>query len=155
VYSTYWFYSERALLSHREVTPLDLPIIRSTLSTMVDRLRKNNTKHIYKIMNVDIGMNNLCLMDHVYIVNECYLVIYDIFTPWYSETPILAEQLVLQLASGGRFSDVVSFLEEAAREAGASSVVVGTALAKSDKSLATMYQREGFQQEAIELSKEL
>jgi len=141
-------------LYSRKIEINDLPLIRDKLDSLVYKLRKSNKKSVYKILSVDTAMEQLPLMDNVYIVDECYLVIYEIFTPWYSDRPVLAEQLVLQLRQGGDFSVIPAFLEKAASEQGACMAVVGTMLARSDAALAAMYQQGGFKADAITLSKE-
>ncbi|AXN53745.1 hypothetical protein SPS_34 [Sphingomonas phage Scott] len=74
---------------------------------------------------------------------------------WWSDSPIIAEQLVFALEPGGSLDAVVEFLEAKAREAGAKRVCVGTALAKSDDALASQYEKRGFSRMAINLAKEI
>lgn len=94
-------------------------------------------------------------MEHAYIVNEQYLVVYAIGTPWYADDTFLEELLVLHLGNGGSFKTVTDFLEAAAAQAGATLVISGTALASSDRALARLYAAQGFSQEALTLTKEI
>jgi len=113
---------------------------------------------MYNLMDVDTAVEAIYNFDHAYIVADTYLVVYDISAPWFAkpQDTVLGELLVLRLAASGDtgFSVVPAFLEARAREAGCRLAVVGTALAKADAALASLYQRHGFKAEAITLVKE-
>lgn len=88
------------------------------------------------------------------IVEETYLLVYDVGAPWYSKDIILAEMLVLKVYEGGaRFHHLAEALEQLARENEATAITVGTALAQSDAALSRLYKRHGFQIEAYSLYK--
>lgn len=90
--------------------------------------------------------------DTSYIVDG-FLVVYDIYIPEHSRLRVLAEVMVCRLERGGRFSSVTSFLCRKAQEANCVMVGVGTSLSFSDEGLASLYEREGFQREALQLCK--
>ena len=93
-----------------------------------------------------------------YILEDTYLIVADIVTPWYSApgTKVLAELLVLRVYQGpGKFSDIPRALTAIAAVEGAGSIVVGTALTVGNRGLQRMYAREGFKVEAVELFKSM
>lgn len=101
-------------------------------------------------------MKGLYGLEHCYIVDERYLIAYEIGAPWYQDDVyFLNELLVLALIGGGDFRSVTSFLEGRAREAGCVDAIAGTALAPSDAALASLYEKHGFMRGAISLSKEI
>jgi hypothetical protein len=146
------------LSSERKIASTDYFRIEGILSRMVQKLQRSKRKAMYQFLDVDAAMAALYDMDHVYILEEQYLVAYAIIEPWYAKagTSVLAEQLVLRLAVSGAadFSVVPAFLERKAREAGCTLAVVGTALAKADAALASLYTRHGFKAETTTLTKE-
>lgn len=111
-------------------------------------------KQVHGDIDPLVALRNVFEAEHAYIVSG-YLVVYDITEMWFTDAPVLAEQLVFRLAEGGVFTDVVDFLELKAREAGAKWLCVGTTLAKSDRALASVYERHGFSRTAIHLAKEI
>jgi len=129
-------------------------LVKDRFITKADQLRLQARKHMHQDIDPMVALRNVFEADHAYIVDG-YLVVYDISTMWWSDTPILAEQLVFALEPTSRFASVIEFFEAKAREAGAKFICAGTALAKSDKALASLYEREGFSQVAINLSKEI
>lgn len=100
-------------------------------------------------------MDFLTTHEHVYIVDNAYLVAYDVGSPWYTDKPFLQELVVLRLVGGSSFNKVTSFLEERAREAGAVMIGVGTALARNDTAVASLYETEGYRAEAQVLTKDV
>lgn len=94
-----------------------------------------------------------------FIVEDTYLILADLHSPWFAndEHKVLAEMLVLKInqAGPGKFQDIPRALTALAGVVGARAVVVGTALAPTNRALARMYSREGFQASATELYKEL
>lgn len=129
-------------------------LVRDKFVAKADQLQAIARKSIHKDINPLVALRNVFEAEHAYIVDG-YLVVYDITSMWWSDTPILAEQLVFALNSEGSMASVVEFFEAKAREAGAKYLCVGTALAKSDAALASLYERNGFSRIAINLAKEL
>jgi hypothetical protein len=129
-------------------------LVRDKFLERSEQLKEAARKFIHADIDPMIALRNVYEADNAYIVDG-YLVVYDISTMWWSDTPILAEQLIFALNSDGRFSSVIEFLEAKAREAGAKYLCVGTALAKSDAALASVYERNGFSRMAINLCKEI
>ena len=129
-------------------------LIKDKFHARSDKLKELARKPMHGDIDPMIALRNVFAADNAYIVDG-YLVVYEISTMWWSDTPILAEQLVFALEPNSRFASVIEFFEAKAREAGAKFLCVGTALAKSDKALASLYEREGFSQIAINLSKEI
>lgn len=90
------------------------------------------------------------------VVDDAYLVMYDHGTPWYNPNiTVLEEVMVIKIAPGGSFDNVVAFLQSKGRLHNASLVSVGTALAMQDDTLAGWYERHGFQVSAHQLVKPL
>jgi hypothetical protein len=144
------------LSSERKLTRSDQLLIHRILIDMVDKLQRSGRKTMFQYLDVTSAMQWLFGCDHAYIVNDAYLVVYDIGEPEYMTpgTKVLAERLVLKLAVSGDFRVVPAFLQRKAREAGCKLVIAGTALAKSDAALASLYQRSGFNTECITITKE-
>jgi hypothetical protein len=92
------------------------------------------------------------------IVEETYLVMADIVTPWYAapDNKTLAELLVLRVYDGpGKFDSIPRVLQLLAETVGAGAIVVGTALTRTNRALQRMYARHGFQVSSVELFKNL
>jgi hypothetical protein len=142
--------------SERKLSRTDYFLVQRVLTDMVKRLRRTKAKAMYQYMDAETAIKALYAMDHVYIVDEAYLVAYELSTPWYvpSDYIMLEEMLVLRLAASGDFSVIPAFLSRKATEAGAVLAVAGTALAKSDEALASLYHRAGFSTQALTLVKE-
>lgn len=128
--------------------------IRTVFQDKAAELKRLARKHTHSVIDPDVALRNVFDAEHAYIVDG-YLVVYEISTLWWSDDPIISEQLVFALEPNGDFSSVIRFFEAKAREVGARWIQAGTALAKSDRALASIYQRYGFEQHAIGLSKEI
>lgn len=142
--------------SVRKLDRTDYFLVLRVLTDMVERLRRTGRKAMYQYMDAKVAINALYDMDHVYIVDDAYLVAYELSTPWYCPADIimLEELLVLRLVASGDFTVIPAFLSRKAVEAGAVLASAGTALAKSDKALASFYHRAGYRTEALTLVKE-
>jgi hypothetical protein len=145
------------MLSERRVNPSDFLLIKAIVTETVNRLKRTKRKAMYQYLDVDSIMAYIMRSEHAYILGN-YLVLYEIDTPWYAKDDVefLNELLVLKLAVSGdtNFGIVPAFFERKAQEAGAKLAAVGTALAKADAALASLYMRHGFQPEAFTLIKE-
>ncbi|APL99492.1 hypothetical protein FDH29_gp34 [Aquamicrobium phage P14] len=104
------------------------------------------------MVNVDPDTVVHFLINHkdVYIVEECYVVAFDVEVPWYGKTEVLNELAVIRLVQGD-FQCVPIFLKHMAQQRGCNFVLSGTALSVSDRALARMYGRQGFEQQALQL----
>lgn len=129
-------------------------LVRDSFQKKADQLKAIARKHVHCDIDYRVALRNVFEAENAYIVSG-YLVVYNITEMWWSDTPILAEQLVFALEPNGDFGAVIRFFEAKAREAGARYICVGTALAKSDAALASLYVKHGFQQMAINLAKEV
>lgn len=129
-------------------------LVRDKFIEKADQLSRQARKAMHGDIDPLVALRNVFAAENAYIVDG-YLVVYDISTMWWSDTPILAEQLVFALEPSSGLATVVEFFEAKAREAGARYLCVGTALAKSDIALASLYEREGFSRIAINLVKEI
>jgi hypothetical protein len=143
------------MLQARKLGADDYYLIRGILKALIRKLQASGRKAIYKHLDLEKSMAELFQFDHAYVVEESYLVVYELGIPWYSSSLFLSEQLVLQLSSKSDFSVVTRFLEQAGREAGAALAEAGTALAKHDAALASLYEEAGFIKAAFALTKEL
>jgi hypothetical protein len=85
-----------------------------------------------------------------------YLIVFDIGAPWYSpDKKVLEEMLVARLdPTPGRIRDVVSALSAVAHANGCVGIAVGNALT-FDGRLARVYERFGFNPEALSLYKDI
>lgn len=139
-------------LRHDEIADIEIHV-RKTYEKLSKRVSKAWVKHI-KIEDV---IKMICACDNAWVINDSYLVCYEIYPPWYnSDITILSETLVGRFRkSSSKFSDVIEFLESKGREAGCELVAVGTALAITDRSLASLYQHEGFVPECTLLAKDI
>lgn len=138
----------------RKLRPDDYPLIHAALNDLCQRLKANPSKAMYRFLDAEVAIRSVFAFDHAYIVAETYLVVFDLSTPWYSLELFLHELLVLRLTGGAGFGVVPEFLSKSASEAGAKLAAAGTALAKSDAALASLYQRYGFVEAARTLVKE-
>lgn len=78
------------------------------------------------------------------ILDEAFLVIYGVGSPWFSPRVVLQERMVLRIGPGSSFDSVCDLLDDLADAHGASEIVVGGALAKHPRALTRMYQRRGY-----------
>lgn len=153
--NTYSLYSGESMSSGRRVQPSDHSLIKFRLRHLISEVGSKGTKLIHHGLDIEEALVGIFSADHAYIVGN-YLVVYEIGQPWYSSKTFLHEMLVLNLSpTRADFSVVPEFLEQRGREAGVSAVIVGTALARHDKALASLYSRHGFNTEALTLTKEL
>jgi hypothetical protein len=120
------------------------------------RLLRSNAKAWYKLIDLEQCVRVFFGHPEAWIVDDAYLVIFDISTPWYAkDVTTLEEVIVLRLVRGGDFSQVPAFLERKAVETGATLVVTGTALAKTDAALVSMYNKLGYRTETVVLVKDI
>lgn len=140
--------------SHRRVSATDHPLIEQALTGLVDELKRKPRKALYNYLDVPTAMRSMNHLD-AHIVADSYLVVTDVSSPWFSQDLFLHELLVLRLKPGAPFEVVPRFLGHLAREAGAKLAAAGTALAKSDAALASLYQRSGFEEAARTLVMEV
>jgi hypothetical protein len=140
-----------------QITPLGsrhFALVRDRFLAKSDRLKDAARKFVHEDIDPLVALRNVFEAENAYIVCG-YLVVYNITEMWWSDSPILAEQLVFALEPESSFDAVINFLEDKAREAGAKYLCVGTALAKSDNALASLYEKRGFSRMAINLAKEI
>lgn len=78
------------------------------------------------------------------ILDEAYLLVYSVGSPWYSQETAVAELMVLRIAKGGEFSVVTDFLKDVADENNCRMIYAGGALAVSSRAISRLYQRHGF-----------
>lgn len=78
------------------------------------------------------------------IIDEAFLLVYGIGTPWYSDNLYLEEQLVLRIGKGSDFSAITDTLDDLADIANVEAIIVASALAYSSKALTRLYTRQGY-----------
>lgn len=143
-------------MTYRKVIDLDYGDIYVAAEDHLAKAQKRTGKVWVQRVRLDKVLDVLLDPDnYVFIVDETFLVFYEVGQPWYADTDVLEEKLVLNLRQGAKFSAVTDFLEERARLHQAELIGVGTALAASDAALVRCYTREGYRQEAITLIKEV
>lgn len=143
-------------MASRSVKEGDFSVILETMQLAVDDLKLTSLKPTAKAMDarkatVHLVYNN----EHSYIVDECFLVCYQIGTPWFSEDLVLGEMTVLRLASGGSFTAVADFLKAEASRHSCKWVLVGTLLSNCDELLSRLYRRYGFSKSLVQLAMEV
>lgn len=74
-----------------------------------------------------------------------YLLVYDYGNQWYSEKPVLIEQMLLRVSDrAGKFDDVVGVMKQLAVHHGCEGIVSGNAVSRPG--LSRLYERAGFRQ---------
>lgn len=143
-------------MASRRITPDDYERIAITVISCIDIVRATSDKAIARRLDEQRVLTHIITSENSWIVEDSYLVVFSVVTPWYSPTEIcdIREELVLKLSAEGDFSCVPAFLEQRREAEGASLTAVGTSLASSDSALATKYEQHGFRREATLLIKE-
>lgn len=142
------------MVASRKLEAEDAQWIVTAAKRSLDKVMARSDKLWVKHIDFNKVIEYIADAEDAYIVEDKFLVIYDLVTPWYTNSLWLAERLVLALDTGGNFTDVTDFLEERARAEGAVLVGVGTALAISDRALARCYSQRGYSGELLSLFKE-
>ncbi len=137
---------------YRQVTLEDYDEIAPLIRKQIEKVQKRGTKSWFADLDAEAVLGNIFYPPDgmgAFIVDDAYLVVFEIGTPWYAhpDTYLVYEKLVLRIRKGGEFKNVPAFLGAVQREAGARRVVAGTALAPVDAPLASLYQKHGFNPE--------
>lgn len=127
--------------------------ISAALRTYHEKISSRGNKPWYKHVDLRRVLTSILGGDSMSALVDGYLVVYDIGETWYSAHRILEEIMVIQIYTGGRFSNVPKFLESKAKAHGCAMVSVGTALARSDPALVKVYEKVGYQVAAVQLTK--
>ena len=105
---------------------------------------------------IETTLKNMNPNIHAVIVENTYLVLFAVISPWFTNKTLIDEKLIFRLLDGpGKFSDVVKALEHIAKSTNASGIMVGTALAPNDKVMVRMFQRTGFELSQSSLFKDI
>lgn len=105
---------------------------------------------------IETTLKNINPNIHAVIVENTYLVLFAVISPWFTNKTLIDEKLIFRLLDGpGKFSDVTAALDHIAASTNAAGIMVGTALAPSDKVMARMFQRAGFELSQSSLFKEI
>jgi len=143
-----------ALLSRRRLQLGDQSDYERAIEATLTKLLRKSDKQWLRLVEPNGTFIRLFYADHCYVVEESFLVYYEVGVPWYATDRVLSEQLVLRLRPGADFDCVPRFLEQEALRHGCRLVIAGTAFAVSDGALTRMYGRRGFRPEATTLVKE-
>lgn len=144
------------MASYRRITTADHALIEEVSRRYFPRITEKAKKEWLYDVDLDVALHYILHeADHAHIVDENYLVVFDIGDSWFSSKVMLMEQLVLSLRPGSPFSVVTDFLEEQAHLLGCNLISVGTSMATSDRALARIYTGQGYRQEAIALTKRI
>ncbi len=138
----------------RSITKDDLVAIRKSLE---EAIHSADAKGWLHMVDLDTAMQVIEREFISLIIEDTYLLCAAVLSPWYSrDARVLTEMLVLRVYPGpGKFQDIPRALRLLAEVEGAGDIVVGTALATSNRALARMYLREGFTQSGVELHRKL
>lgn len=139
--------------SSRKLEPRDYNLVSKLVIEIVSKLVRSNTKPWFKYLDAKCVIDFLFSHESTYIIDEAYLVAYDLDVPWYTNEMFLHELVVLRLKRGSSFDKVTDFLEGKKREANAAITFAGTMLAEDDVKVASLYISQGFVQSAIGLMK--
>lgn len=142
------------MVASRKLEAKDAQWVVNAARQSLDKVMARSDKLWVKYIDFNKVIEYIADAEDAYIVEDKFLVIYELLTPWYADSLWLAERLVLALDTGGNFTDVTDFLEERARAEGAVLIGVGTALAISDRALARCYTKRGYSGELLSLFKE-
>lgn len=143
------------MVSYRVPSAEDGDKVLQAITTYLAKIKDRSSKEWVQLIDFDAVVDYLGTADNVYIVDEKFLVMYEVGIPWHTKTTWLNEKIVIAIEPGGDFQSVTDFLELKAEEAGAELVVVGTALAISDRALARVYERLGYKPSIITLTKRI
>lgn len=144
-------------LGNRRIGPEDYQKIAVAVIQCIDTMRKEGGKAITRRLDEQSVMTHIISSQNAWLLEDTFLVVYSIVTPWYAPCNSfeLREELVLRITHNSRdFSVVPEFLAQRAEAEGVVLTAVGTALARSDDALATKYEQHGFLREATLLTKE-
>ncbi len=135
--------SRRVSLSRvRKPTPDDAQRIVLHLLKATQRVRGKQVTH--KLDHAEVVRR---IVEHdvpSVILDEAFLLVYSVGTPWYSDNLYLEEQLVLRIGEGSSFDVVTDMLDDLADIVNAEAIIVASALAFSNRALSRLYTRRGF-----------
>lgn len=144
------------MVKYRRVGPADVGLVTEVATTTFDKILRRRKKEWIRQVDLTVVLPYIFHKDtHAYIVEDAYLVMFDVGAAWWTNEQTLMEQLVLSLRPGTDFSVVTDFLEEQAMRHEVDLISVGTSLAPSDAALVRLYSRYGYQQECIALTKRI
>jgi hypothetical protein len=141
----------------RRITKEDYFLIKAAMELHLAKMLKwPNHKAWLKYIDIETCLKHFYASEYAFIIDDAFLVVYDFITPWYAKAAVvyLEETIILRLVPGGNIENVVAFLERARNEAGARLVCTGTALARTDAALASIYHKLGFNTETVILVRE-
>lgn len=78
------------------------------------------------------------------ILDEAYLLVYNVGEPWYANKTYVQELLVLKLRDGKSFSVIPDMLDDLMYLHQADAIIVGGALTPRAAALSRLYRRHGF-----------
>jgi len=136
-------YCRKVSLSRvRQVSPSDAERICYKLQEAMDKiddpyLKKKCTAE-YVTEQVVSGNMDAVILD------DTYLVCYQVGSPWYSTKVFLTEQLVLKIGTGSNFSSVCDLLDDMQEFFGTDEIVVGGGLSSRPDLLAAKYEENGY-----------
>lgn len=87
------------------------------------------------------------------ILNGSHLLVFSIGGPWFGKDTWLIEQFFMRVGKGDE-ADAYAALELLAEDAGASHIIMATALARNDEALGKVYQRYGYTKQSTQYVKE-
>jgi hypothetical protein len=79
------------------------------------------------------------------IIDDAYLLVYEVATPWHSNKQVVHELMVLRLRAGSNFNAVCDTLDDIAEGSQAAAILVGGALTRSPEALVRLYKARGYE----------
>jgi hypothetical protein len=140
----------------RRLAAEDYSHVRAVWEARYTKVQKwPDHKKWFDNIDVDQGLEFIFSHENAYVIDEAFLLVYEIGSPWYNNNvTYLSELTVIRIGPGGSLATVVAFMDAKAKEAGAKLVGVGTALSRTDAALASEYIKLGFRPETTLLVKE-
>lgn len=130
--------------------------IESSLRMYHSKIAHRTNKVWFEFVDLEYVLSIILSGEHKAALVDGFLVLYGTGQLWYNpRITAIEECLVIRVGRGGSLRSVTAFLESKGRLLGASLVLVGTALAHSDTALASMYESNGYQVAAYQLTKQI
>lgn len=152
------FYLADDCLSLRSVEEADKPFIIQKIKDEHFNAMTTGTKNWLTNLSyedVDIFLDKFDSFQSL-IINETYLVIYDVGELWWSDKKVLAENMILRIYNGqAKFSDIMKTLDVLAEINNCGYIDVGTALNKDMDRLNQKFIEHGYEPVQYNLIKKI
>lgn len=143
------------MINIRPLTKEDYPHIEAYVKQRAWERADKKWIALIDSSRIEATLKNLNPNIHAVIVEDTYLLLFAVISPWFTSKTLIDEKLIFRLLDGpGKFSDVVKALEHIAESTNSAGIMVGTALAPKDNVMVRMFQKAGFELSQAGLFKE-